>query len=82
MPGNDVDRIPDDVVESLSKRTHDAWCVMKTRLGWSYGEDRDKMQNPNLCDWKDLNVRVKDLNRNVFINLPRLCKETGLKLIK
>lgn len=73
-----------DTVEFFAEREHEAWCKLKFKLGWTYGPIKDEVSktNPNLVDWNALNFESKEANRNTFKNLPDLCKNVDLKIVK
>ena len=81
--GEAVESFSEDIIESLLRTEHNAWVKVRERLGWSYGEERDdeKMTNPNLVDWEDLNPKIKEKNKRTFVALPKLCDKVGLKIV-
>jgi hypothetical protein len=83
-PGEAIESLEEDYVEYLAKREHNAWCRLKFNLGWRYGDvrDDDLKLNPNLKQWDELEVYKKDDNKRTFRNLPQLCKNVDLKIVK
>ncbi|MBR4447119.1 RyR domain-containing protein [Methanobrevibacter sp.] len=83
-PGEAVDSFDNDSLEYLAKREHNAWYKLKVNVGWRYGPARDDEQklNPNLVDWDHLDISKKDSNMRTFRNLPQLCKNVDLKIVK
>ena len=83
-PGEPVGSFSEDALEYLAKREHNAWYKLKVNLGWKYGPDRDEKSklNPNLVDWKDLDSNNKENNKRTFRNLPEMCKNVDLKIVK
>ena len=83
-PGEEVVFFDEDSLEYLARREHGAWYKLKINLGWRYGNvrDDDLKLNPNLVEWDFLDVKTKDFNRTTFKNLPQLCKNVDLKIIK
>ena len=72
-------------IDHFAEREHYAWYMLKFNLGWRYGEDsQENKTNPNLVPWEKLDEKVKDNNRNTFINLPMLCADpnVGLKIVR
>lgn len=68
-------------IEHFAEREHYSWYKLKFNLGWRYGEDSLKNKtNPNLVPWEKLDEKVKDNNRNTFINLPMLCADPNVAL--
>jgi hypothetical protein len=53
-------------------------------LGWTYDAVKDDVAktNPNLVEWDQLDHETKELNRRTFRNLPQLCGNVGLKIVK
>jgi hypothetical protein len=84
MPGDAIESIDEDSIEYLAEREHAAWCKLKLNVGWKYGPVRDEESkiNPNLMDWEDLDVNTKNNNKRTFRNLPQLCKNVDLKIVK
>ncbi|WP_406534768.1 RyR domain-containing protein [Methanobrevibacter sp.] len=82
--GTAIDSFNDDVVDYLAKREHAGWCKVRFDLGWKHGDKRDdKLKiNPNLVSWGELDDSIKLANKHTFENLPRLCDEVGLKIVK
>ena len=71
-------------IEYFAEREHEAWYKLKVNLGWTYGSIKDEMSktNPNLVSWSELDFENKEANRNTFKNLPRMCSDVGLKIVK
>ena len=82
--GNAVLSFNEDEIEFLAKREHMEWCKVKFNLGWRYDsvKDDEAMTNPNLVDWDELDYEIQEMNKNTFRNLPRLCQNVGLKIVK
>ena len=83
-PGEAITRFNEDDIEYFAEREHEAWCKLKFNLGWKYGSAKDEISktNPNLVEWKALDFNNKEANRNTFINLPVLCENVDLKIVK
>lgn len=83
-PGEAIEYFDEDSLEYLAKREHNAWYKLKVNLGWRYGpvRDEEKKFNPNLVEWNILDVKIKDTNKRTFRNLPQMCKNVDLKIIK
>ena len=85
-PGDAVIFGKDDegLIREICIKEHNEWCLMRERLGWSYGKERDdeKMINPNLVPWNLLRRTVRDANMNTIKQLPELCEKVGLKIVK
>lgn len=83
-PGESVDYFDEDSLEYLAKREHNAWYKLKVNLGWKYGpvRDEEKKLNPNLLDWDALSAKTKYNNKRTFRNLPQMCKNVDLKIVK
>ena len=71
-------------VEYLAKREHESWYLDNINLGWKYGPTKNKAKktNPNLVSWKNLDEDVKEMDIRTLDNLPALCKNVGLKIVK
>ncbi len=82
-PGEAVDPFDEDALEYLAKREHNAWYKLKVNLGWKFGpRDNDQKLNPNLVEWDVLDIEQKNKNKRTFRNLPELCKNVGLKIVR
>lgn len=83
-PGTAVESFDEDSLEYLAEREHTAWYKLKVNLGWKYGSVRDDemKMNPNLVEWDMLDIRKKDANKRTFRNLPQMCKNVDLKIVK
>ncbi len=83
-PGTAIESFDEDSLEYLAEREHTAWYKLKVNLGWKYGPVRDDemKMNPNLVEWDMLDIRKKDANKRTFRNLPQMCKNVDLKIVK
>ena len=82
--GESIEYFDEDSLEYLAKREHNAWYKLKVNLGWRYDavRDEEKKLNPNLMKWDDLDPIIKDDNKRTFRNLPQMCKNVDLKIVK
>ena len=82
--GDAIEYFDEDSLEYLAKREHNAWYKLKVNLGWRFAPVRDesKKLNPNLVEWDALDVENKDANKRTFRNLPQMCKNVDLKIVK
>ena len=82
--GETVMSFDEDSIEYLAKREHNEWYKLKVNLGWTYDAVKDDVAktNPNLVEWDQLDHETKELNRRTFRNLPQLCGNVGLKIVK
>lgn len=83
-PREAVEYFDEDSIEYLAKREHNAWYRLKVNLGWKYGpvRDEDKNLNPKLVEWYVLDVKTKENNKRTFRNLPQMCKNVDLKIVR
>ena len=83
-PGEAVTSFDHDSIEYFAEREHEAWYKLKVNLGWTYGSVKDEISktNPNLVEWSALDFESKEANRNTFKNLPQLCRNVDLKIIR
>jgi uncharacterized protein (DUF169 family) len=53
-------------------------------LGWKYDsiKDEDAKTNPNVVEWEALDYETQESNKRTFKNLPQLCENVGLKIVK
>ena len=82
--GDEIASFDEDSLEYLAKREHNAWYKLKVNLGWRYGSvrDDDLKLNPNLVEWEALDISHREFNMTTFRNLPQLCRNVDLKIIK
>jgi hypothetical protein len=82
--GEAIDFFDEESLEYLAEREHNAWYKLKVNLGWKYGPVRDEESktNPKLVEWNNLDGETKDTNKKTFRNLPQLCKNVDLKIVK
>lgn len=83
-PGEAIESFDEDSLEYLAEREHNAWYKLKVNVGWKYGavRDDDMKINPNMVEWNALDVSKKDSNKRTFRNLPQMCKNVDLKIVK
>ena len=83
-PGEAVLSFNEDELEYLAEREHNAWYKLKVNLGWKYGpvKDEELKINPSLVEWDVLDVEKRESNKNTFKNLPQLCNNVDLKIVK
>ena len=83
-PGEAIESFDEDSIEYLGEREHNTWYRLKVNLGWKYGPVRDDelKHNPHLVEWDLLDVAKKDMNKMTFRNLPQMCKNVDLKIVK
>ncbi len=82
--GNAIPAFNEDEIEYLAKREHHAWYILKVNLGWTYDsvKDEEAKTNPNLVEWDELSYDTQEMNKRTFRNLPALCDNVGLKIVK
>ncbi len=74
----------EDEIDYIACRQHEVWCKIKFSLGWNYDfkNDNEEKTSPYLVDWYDLDKSTQNLYINIIRNLPEICNEVGLKIIK
>ena len=82
--GTALTNFDEDSIYYLAQREHNAWYKLKVNLGWKYDsvKDYDAKTNPNLVDWDQLDYETQEYNKLTFRNLPQLCENVGLKIVK
>lgn len=82
--GKPVTSFDEDSIEYFAQREHNAWYKLKVNLGWKYDSVKDAQAktNPNLVDWDLLDFETQEYNKRTFRNLPNLCENVGLKIVK
>jgi len=83
-PGKSIDSFNEDEIEYIAEREHNAWYKLKVNLGWRYDSVRDDESklSPNIVEWDKLDVSKKDSNKRTYQNLPQLCRNVDLKIVK
>ena len=83
-PLNAVDSFNEDEIEYIAEREHNAWYKLKVNLGWRYDSvrDEDSKLSPNIVEWEKLDVSQKDSNKRTYRNLPQLCRNVDLKIVR
>ena len=70
-------------LEHFAEREHYGWCMLKYDLGWRHGPlDVEEKTSPNLVKWEDLDEELQENNMNTYRNLPDMCDEVGLQIVK
>ncbi|OLS22369.1 MAG: hypothetical protein HeimC3_31110 [Candidatus Heimdallarchaeota archaeon LC_3] len=71
-------------IEELAHLEHKRWMADKLLNGWSYAEERnkDRKTNPNLVLWEKLSEEVKNQNRGIIRNIPKLLSKYNLEIQK
>ena len=82
--GDAIQSFDDDSIDHLAEREHNAWCRLRFNLGWQHGpvKDDEAKTNPNLVEWDALDYEIQESNKRTFKNLPQLCANVGLKIVK
>lgn len=83
-PGEAVTSFDYDTIDFMAEMEHEEWYKLKVNLGWAYGSVKDEISktNPNLVPWHSLDFKCQEANRNTFKNLPEMCKNVDLKIVK
>jgi hypothetical protein len=63
-----------DEIEFLAEREHQRWEQFKRKSGWTYGAVRndDQKQHPSLVPFNELDEPTKELDREIFRQLPAI----------
>ncbi len=64
-------------IEFLAKNEHDRWMREKLAKGFTYGQDRDRMQNPFLLEWSQLTEPIKERDRAFVRGIPKILTKYG-----
>ena len=73
-----------DEIELLMETEHERWCEEQRLKGWKFGPNKDikKKTNPNMVDWKKLQEDIKELNRNLINEIPKILGELGFQIYR
>jgi hypothetical protein len=69
-------------IESLAKNEHERWMREKLAKGYTYGNDRDRMQNPFLLEWSKLTNALKERDRALVRGIPEILTKYGYTMVK
>jgi len=74
----------EDKVELMAEMEHGRWIDERLRAGWTYGPNRDPENkvSPYLVQWGNLSESIKDYDRDVVRNLPRMLAEAGIEVYR
>ena len=83
-PSQQVAYLDEGEIEYLAMEEHNEWYQNKINLGWKFGPifDNDLKLNPNLVDWYVLDRHTQENNKRIFENLPLICRNVNLKIVK
>jgi hypothetical protein len=67
-------RFSDKEIERLAKMEHARWNAERFLAGWKLGKerDKDKKTSPYLVAWDELPEDIKDYDRNIVRELPKM----------
>lgn len=65
----------------LSRVEHNRWMANRILAGWTYGENKDPnlKTHPDIKDFKLLDEKIKDLDRNTVKMIPEYLKRLNLE---
>jgi hypothetical protein len=71
-----------ELLEKMAVREHERWMAERASQGWVFGPVRDNARrtHPDMVDWDELSDRIKQLDRDVILNMPALIKKAGFRL--
>lgn len=71
-----------ELVEVLSKNTHEIWAQARIDEGWSYGEKRDDdaKYHPGLVPYSELSESEKEYDRKTTINVIKAMVSLGAEI--
>ena len=72
-----VYRFNRDEVESIAQKYHEEWRNLKNILG-----EHSEEESSNMVGWFDLRHKVQARYAYEIENLPNICNEVGLKVVK
>lgn len=74
----------EELVEQMSRNTHDIWAETRINQGWTYGGQRDdnKKTHPCLVDYDALDESEKLYDRNTSIGTLKLILKLGFEIKK
>lgn len=82
--GKKIDKISDDIIETLAVLEHEAWMAERISSGWVYGKERnaDEKTSPYLVPYDELDNEIKDLDRNTIQIIPDLLEMIGMAIFE
>ncbi len=78
--GDPIMKIPEEYVEYLAEKEHDAWTAERIANGWVAGEHvyAENKTTPYLVPYNKLPEDIKQLDRDPVQNIPLLLKRIGM----
>jgi hypothetical protein len=78
--GEVIEKIPDEIVETLAQFEHEEWVRERVDSGWMYGgiKDTKKKISPYLVPYDELTEKIKENDRDAIRNIPGLLGMIGM----
>lgn len=82
--GDPIMEIPEEYVEYLAEKEHEAWMAERIANGWVAGEhvDAEKKTTPYLIPYSKLPEDIKQLDRDPVQNIPLLLKRIDMAVYR
>lgn len=79
--------LPEDLAElaeQLAKNVHEVWSQTRMEQGWTYGEERDDLQqkHPCLIPYEELPESEKLYDRNTSQQTLKLIMKLGFRIVR
>uniref|UniRef100_A0A914XP97 Ryanodine receptor n=1 Tax=Plectus sambesii TaxID=2011161 RepID=A0A914XP97_9BILA len=79
-----LDEKMDPLIDALAKNTHNVWAREKIGRGWTYGVseyvDQSQKRNPHLVPYEQVDIRIKQANRESAAEIIKVLQLFGLFL--
>ena len=74
----------EEIIETISKNTHEIWSVGRINDGWVYGEEHNynKKTHPSLIPYENLLKEEKAYDRNTSVQVIKCLLKMGFKINK
>lgn len=79
--------LPEEVLElseKIAKNMHDVWTEQRMNEGWTYGEERNDLEekHPCLVEYENLPESEKEYDRNTALSSLKMVYALGFEIVK
>lgn len=79
--------LPEEVLElseKIAKNMHDVWTEQRMNEGWTYGEERNDLEekHPCLVEYENLPEDEKEYDRNTALSSLKMVYALGFEIVK
>lgn len=79
--------LPEEVLElseKIAKNMHDVWTEQRMNEGWTYGKERNDLEekHPCLVEYENLPEGEKEYDRNTALSSLKMVYALGFEIVK